>query len=305
MVGTLQKVFKVYPNEVRLLLWVSAMQLAMRISSVLINNYAQAAFLKRFGVEYLPAIFVIEAILTFFMANAVGVLMGRFRTIRVFTGLLLFFALAVATIRGLLPLNIAILYPILFILKSQAIETLPILYWDILNDLFTTRQSKRLFTLITAGGILGTTVGSIMTGTVAKWVGIDNVLLIFVGGTLIAALLNENTERVVGSPLEPAPETRRLAKRKPLRETVREAYEYSKLSPFLKYMIVLVAIPNVVLPVLTYQFNVIVDMTYATERDTLQFLGVFRGISNAVIFGILLFSGRLVNKWGVATSLLI
>lgn len=305
MVGTLQKIFKVYPNEVRLLLWVSAMQLAMRISSVLINNYAQAAFLKRFGVEYLPAIFVIEAILTFFMANAVGVLMGRFRTIRVFTGLLLFFALAVATIRGLLPLNIAILYPILFILKSQAIETLPILYWDILNDLFTTRQSKRLFTLITAGGILGTTVGSIMTGTVAKWVGIDNVLLIFVGGTLLAALLNENTERVVGSPLEPAPETRRMAKRKPLRETVREAYEYSKLSPFLKYMIVLVAIPNMVLPVLTYQFNVIVDMTYATERDTLQFLGVFRGISNAVIFGILLFSGRLVNKWGVATSLLI
>jgi CRP-like cAMP-binding protein/HEAT repeat protein len=305
MVRILQRIFRVYPNEVRLLLWVSAMQLAMRISSVLINNYAQAAFLKRFGVEYLPTIFVVEAILTFFMASAVGLLMGRFRTIRVFTGLLLFFALAVATIRGLLPLNIAILYPILFILKSQAIETLPILYWDILNDLFTTRQSKRLFTLITAGGILGTTLGSIMTGTVARWVGIDNVLLIFVGGTLLAALLNENTERVVGTPLETSPERRRRAKRMRLRDTVREAYEYSKVSPFLKYMIVLVAVPNIVLPVLTYQFNVVVDMTYATERDTLQFLGIFRGISNAVIFVILLFSGRLVNKWGVATSLLL
>ncbi len=304
MLRVLQSIFKVYPQEVRLLLWVTLIQLAMRISSILINNYAQAAVLKRYGVEFLPTIFVVEAILTFFVMNAVGALMERFRTIRVFTGLLLFFALLVGVIRGLLPLNIALLYPILFILKSQAVETLPVLYWDILNDLFTTRQSKRLFALITAGGILGTTLGSIMTGQLAHWVGADNLLLVFVGGTILAAILNEGTERVVGAPLEPRGDGRGRKAKPKLRETLREVASYSRKSPFLNYMIILVAIPNIVLPILTYQFNVVVDATYGTEQQTLQFLGLYRGVSNAAIFVMLLFSGRLVTRWGVATSLL-
>lgn len=305
MASALQRIFKVYPDEWRLLIWVTLIQLAMRVSSVLINNYSQTAFLKRFGVEHLPTVFLVEAILTFFVINAVGILMGKFRTLTVFTGLLLFFAASVSAIRVLIPMDIPLLYPALFILKSQAIGTLPILYWDLLNDLFTTRQSKRLFTLITAGGILGTTVGSILTGKVARWVGVDNVLWIFAAGTVLAAILNQGTEWVLGAPIQPRTDRRRGKSKPKLSDTLREARAFSKESPFLPYMVLLVGIPNMVLPILTYQFNVVVDMTYGTEQDTLQFLGLFRGISNAFIFGALLFSGRLVGRWGVPTSLLL
>lgn len=45
----------------------------MSISSVLINNLSQATFLKRFGVGYLPAVFLAESVVTFLVANAVGV----------------------------------------------------------------------------------------------------------------------------------------------------------------------------------------------------------------------------------------
>ncbi len=305
MASLLQRAFRVYPEEWRLLIWVTLIQLAMRVSSVLVNNYSQSAFLKRFGVEHLPVVFLIESVLTFLVINAVGLLMGKYRTLSVFTGLLIFFAACVAAIRLMIPLDLPVLYPVLFILKSQAIGTLPILYWDILNDMFTTRQSKRLFTLITAGGILGTTLGSVLTGNVARWVGVDNVLWVFVVGTLLAAALNQGTERVLGTPVQPRP-GRRGRKRKPgLSETLGEARVFWKESPFLRYMVILVAIPNMVLPVLTYQFNVLVDMTYGTEQETLQFLGLFRGLSNAFIFAALLFSGRLLSRWGVPSSLMI
>ena len=85
-------------------------------------------------------------------------------------------------IRSMIPFRFVMIYPVLYILKSQVVEILPILYWDILSDLFTTQQSKRLYTLITAGGVLGTTLGSVLTGPIARRVGIDNVLLIFRGG---------------------------------------------------------------------------------------------------------------------------
>jgi HEAT repeat protein len=300
----LQRVLRIYPHEVKLLLWVTLIQLAMRVSSILINNFAQTAFLKRYGVEHLPAIFLIEAVLTFFFASAVGLLMERYRTLRVFTGLLFFFSLSVGIVRVLLPHDIALLYPILFILKSQAIEILPILYWDILTDLFTTQQSKRLYTLITAGGVLGTTLGSFVTAPVAKWVGVDNVLLIFVAGTVLAAFLNEMTEKVVGSPVQARSDRRRSQLRRRFRENFQEFIAFTKQSPLLKYMILIIAIPNMVLPILTYQFNVVVDSHFTTEQATLNFFGIFRGLSNALMFGLLLFTGRLVTKWGVATSLL-
>ena len=300
-----QRILRVYRNEVKILLWVTLIQLVMSMSSILLNNFAQTAFMKRYGVESLPTVFLIEAVLTFFFANAVGLLMNRYRTIQVFTGLFLFFAISVGLIRGLLPFGNLLVYPVLYILKSQAVEILPILYWDILSDLFTTQQSKRLYTLITAGGVLGTTLGSLLTGKVAHWIGADNVLLIFVTGMVLAAVLNELTERVAGAPLEPRTDRDKGRLQGPLRKNFSDFINFARTSPLLKYMILIVAIPNILLPILTYQFNVVVDAYFATEQATLQFFGVFRGVSNAVMFIILLFSGRLITHWGVAPSLLL
>jgi HEAT repeat protein len=302
---SLQRTLRVYPEEVRILLWVTVIQMVMSASSILLNNFAQTAFLKRYGVESLPTVFLIEAVLTFFFANAVGLLMNRYRTIRVFTGLFLFFAISVGLIRGLLPFGNVLVYPVLYILKSQAVEILPILYWDILSDLFTTQQSKRLYTLITAGGVLGTTLGSLLTGKVAHWIGADNVLLIFVTGMFLAAILNELTERVAGAPLEPRTDRDKGRLQGTLRKNLSDFIDFARTSPLLKYMVLIVAIPNILLPILTYQFNVVVDAYFATEQATLQFFGVFRGVSNAVMFIILLFSGRLITHWGVAPSLLL
>jgi len=300
----LRRTFRVYPGEVKLLVWVTIIQMIMRVSSILMSNFAQTAFLKRYGVEALPTVFVLEAVLTLFFASAVGLLMDRHRTTRVFTGLFLFFAVSIAIIRGLLPLGHPIVYPILYILKSQAVEILPILYWDILSDMFTTQQSKRLYTLITAGGVLGTTLGSLLTGAVATWVGADNVLVIFSCGMCLAALLNEFTERIVGAPLEPRTDRRKKSKGGAFRENVRDVMGYAKRSPLLVYMILIIAIPNMLLPIITYQFNVVVDAYYGTERETLQFFGIFRGISNAAMFILLLFSGRFITRFGIPTSLL-
>ena len=108
---SLQRTLRVYPEEVKILLWVTVIQMVMSASSILLNNFAQTAFMKRYGVQSLPNVFLIEAVLTFFFANAVGLLMNRYRTIRVFTGLFLFFAISVGLIRGLLPFGNVLVGP--------------------------------------------------------------------------------------------------------------------------------------------------------------------------------------------------
>ena len=300
----LQRAVRVYPHEAKLLLWTTGIQMVMSTSAIQINNFAQSAFLKRFGVQSLPTVFLAEAVLTFFFAAVVGFFMERYRNVRVFTWLLLYFGLCVGIVRLLLPLEIIWIYPILYILKSQSVAILPILYWDILSDLFTTQQSKRLYTLISAGGVLGTTVGSLMTAPLAGSIGAENLLLVFTGGMILAAGLNELTGKIVKTPIETRVDMRKGKLQGKFSANLLEFISQARQSLLLKYMILIIAIPNILLPILDYQFNVAVDSHFASETATLQFFGLFRGISNAVMFGILLFSGRAITRLGVTTSLL-
>jgi HEAT repeat protein len=300
----LRKALKVYPNEVKLLLWVTAIQLVMSSSAIQVNNFAQSAFLKRFGVNSLPTVFLAEAIITFFFSGLVGILMERFRNVRVFTMVLLYFGACIGLIRLLLPLKFAWIYPVLYILKSQSVAILPILYWDILSDLFTTQQSKRLFTLVTAGGVLGTTAGSLMTGRLARWLGLNNLLLIFVAGMVLAAVLNELTEKIVAAPMETRVDRRKGKLEGKFIDNFRDFLSHARQSVLLKYMILIIAIPNILLPIMDYQFNVVVDNHFTTEAATLHFFGLYRGISNAAMFVVLMVSGRIITRLGVTTSLL-
>lgn len=300
----LRKVLRVYPNEIKPLLWVTAIQLVMSSSAIQINNFAQSAFLKHFGVNYLPVVFMAEAIITFFFSGLVGIFMERFRNVRVFTGVLIYFGVCIGLIRLLLPFKYSWIYPVLFILKSQSVAILPIVYWDILSDLFTTQQSKRLFTLVTAGGVLGTTLGSLLTGRIANWIGLNNLLLIFVTGMALAAVLNELTEKIVSAPMETRIDRRKNKLEGKFAENFREFLNHARESVLLKYMIIIIAVPNILLPVMDYQFNIVVDNHFTTEAATLHFFGLYRGISNAFMFVVLMVSGRIVTRIGVTSSLL-
>ncbi len=300
----IQRALRVYPSEVKLLVWVTFIQLVMSSSAIQINNFAQSAFLKRFGVESLPTVFLAEAIITLIFSGLVGILMERYRNVRVFTGLLLYFAVVIGIVRLLLPLEIIWVYPVLYILKSQSVAILPLLYWDIQADLFTTQQSKRLFTLITAGGVLGTTAGSLMTARLSRWFGLNNLLVVFIVGMLLAAVMNEWTEKFVKTPIEARIDRRKGKIEGKFRDHLQEFILQASQSVLLKYMIIIIAIPNILLPIMDYQFNVVVNGHFATEAETLHFFGLFRGISNAAMFGILMVSGRVITRLGVANSLL-
>ena len=122
---------------------------------------------------------------------------------------------------------------------------------------------------------------------------------------MIAAILNQLTGRVVGGQIESREDgAKKVKSRKPFKESIAEVIAAVRESALLRYMVIITAIPNIVLPWMTYQFNVAMDNYYASEQGVLSFLGLFRGISNGAMFVILLFSSRLISRWGVGTSLL-
>jgi len=47
---------KVYGDEIGLFLWSALLLFLIRNSTILFNNFAETAFLKRYGVAYLPIV---------------------------------------------------------------------------------------------------------------------------------------------------------------------------------------------------------------------------------------------------------
>jgi hypothetical protein len=69
-------------------------------------------------------------------------------------------------------------------------------------------------------------------------------------------------------------------------------------------MIILTFVPNVVIPIMNYQFNYAVNDQFATEMKLIEFFGYFRGILNTVSLFILLFVGRIYGRWGLPVALM-
>ena len=187
MLRLIGKWLNVYEDEIRLFLWTFFLYFLLTSSNVILNNYAETAFLKRYGVEYLPIVYMLNSIALFFIMGAMTGIMVRVPGARILSYLFVFCGVSVAGIRFLIPLNIDLIYPALFMLKAQYEALLGLLFWNLANDLFNTRQSKRLFSLITAGGVIGSIIGSFGTPFLAKAITLDNLLLFYLGTTLVGA----------------------------------------------------------------------------------------------------------------------
>ena len=294
----------IYEEELALLLWAAVLLFLVRSSGMVLNNYAETVFLKRFGVEYMPVVNMLNAVATFFLTGFLTILMGRFSEPKLLSYLFVFCGMSVAAIRVVIPFQVDLVYPLLFMLKSQFELLQALLFWNIANDLFNSRQSKRLFPLLTAGGVVGLIAGSFGTPFLADWFGFDNLLYVY----LATALLAVGTVRRIGRRFPTfvfsGKKAESSGRRTPMLEEIRKVFPLVRESALVKIVLVLTFMPNVVIPIMNYQFNFALDRHFVTESGMLVFFGYFRGILNVISLVILLFVGRIYGRWGIPTALM-
>jgi hypothetical protein len=304
MLKLLGKWLKIYEDEIGLFLWCAFLLFLIRSSNILFNNFAETAFLKRYGVEYLPIVYMINSISTFFIMGFITPIMARIPGSRLLNYILLVCGGSVAGLRFAIPLGIDLLYPVLFILKSQYEVLLGLVFWNLANDLFNTRQSKRIFPLITAGGVLGGIIGSFGTPFLAKAISLDNLMFAYLGTTLMGAV----TVQRMGAHFPTLLLSEKTGKKKKGRSSIiselKKVWPMIKDSTLVKILILLTLLPNVVIPIINYQFNFAIDQTFATEGGMIKFFGYFRGVLNVISLIILLFVGRIYSRWGLPVALI-
>ncbi len=300
----LAKWLKVYEDEIGLFFWTAILFFVISVSDILLNNFGETTFLKRYGVEYLPIIYMVNAVSTFVIMGFLTGVMARTASGNLLFYFLLCCGLSIGCLRLVIPLGFDLIYPVLYILKSQYEVLLGLLFWDMANDLFNTRQSKRLFPLLTAGGVMGSMLGSFSTPSLARLISIDNVMWVYLGTCIVGALIVRRMGSLFPVLAAPAEKKSKKKSRFAVVEEFRKVIPITRESTLVKVLIVLTLVPNMVIPILNFMFNFAVDQAFGTEGLMLKFFGYFRGSMNIVSFVVLLFVGRIYGKWGLPIALM-
>ncbi len=298
------KFFKIQPGEIKVFLWSAALLFLIRGSNLVFNNFAETAFLKRFGVEYLPLVYMANAVTTFVVMGFMAGVMRRVSGARLLAYTLFSCGSLVAVLRLPVYFHSEFIYPVLFLLKAQFEALFALLFWNLANDLFNTRQSKRIFPLIAAGGVLGAIMGSFGTPQLAKLIRMDNLMVAYLFSTCCAAAVVWRMDSLFPSLPLGEYRTKKGKHRSSLVEEMRQVWPMLKESTLIKILVLLTFLPNVMIPVMNYQFNYAVNATFGTEQGLIQFFGYFRGIQNIISLVILLFVGKLYTRWGLPVALM-
>ncbi|HEV8524729.1 MAG TPA: HEAT repeat domain-containing protein [Terriglobales bacterium] len=147
-------------------------------SNILSVTLAETLFLSNAGSERMPMYYVLLALISMPVAAGIASLVDRYSRPQLLRALLLISATLAIALRLLLPTGAMSVYYAVYICFSLFELLVDIVFWVLISDYFTSLDLKRYATYLimamSAGGLLGGGLASLLTGFMA----VQNILLV-------------------------------------------------------------------------------------------------------------------------------
>lgn len=294
MLNRLASLLNLRANEGRLVILVALLFACIQAGQGMGDNAASALFLLRYGVDFLPYMYLFLGALTFITTLAYSAALGRFEKGR-------FFAWMIAAFIGLLILErlaillpFALLYPVLWLTINGVSMILGTFVWNIAGEVCDARQAKRLFPLFTSAGILGSVLGNAVTGLIARLLGTDNLLLLY--AALLAVALSV-TRAITGAYFRKEKVSRNKSN---LWEDLRAGFDFVRVSPLMRLIAYASILFSVLFFAVAFPFNKVVTASFSDEAGVAGFFGLFNSITTATTFLVSLFlASRIYASLGI------
>src|SRR6266498_1436653 len=170
---------KIRPEETRMVTLMAVLFLCVQAGQGIGENAAFALFLSRLDVNLLPYMYMGLGGFVFLASMMYATSLSRFKDASVVVYLLAasVFVFVVEWIAIIL-FHLS-LYPILWLTTYGMSVILGTLLWTIAGKVCDARQAKRLFSIFTSTGILGSVLGNSLTGVLAKIAGTNNLIILY------------------------------------------------------------------------------------------------------------------------------
>ena len=284
------------PGEGRCAALMFTYYLLVLFACYILKPIARAMFLDRFDADKLPWLYILMALLGGTGAAWISRAAARARLTEVIGKAQVFLLINIVLLWWLLQYpSRVVLYVFSIWVGTFAVVTVG-QFWLLANNLFDSRQARRLFSLIGLAAVLGGFFGGTFTSLVVRAIGARHLVLVcgaLVGATWVLVRFLRRYEQTA----KPTAET----------ETKYRSQDTIKLiwgSGHLRAISFLVGLMFVVDTLVDYQFSVMAKETY-TGADLVAFLARFQGIYlNLLSFTLQLFlTGPVLRRLGIGGAL--
>lgn len=282
---------------------VIGLMLSTAMGAALGGSGIEALFFARFGVEYLPYMFLGLGITSMLTSFGVSAALGRISRGVLYLALPVLLALLILGARFALLTKLNWLYPTLWLGKEVFNSLITMVIWGTAGAVFHTRQAKRLFPLFNASRILGQVIGGFATGLLVASFGAENLLLAWSAALLLAFVLSRAllTDRLL-----PAPSLPRSRRTHPtLLQEMQRGFQHVRGSPLFRWISFAAILFSVLYFSIALPFARAAAERFPNENDLASFLGLFNGLSTAAAFLASLFlANRLFARFGIMLCIL-
>ena len=246
-------------------------------------------FLSRFDKTSLPFMYILTALI---MWKGVGyinkILKGKSL---LHQNIILHISFIIGTILFVF-FNEGIFVPILYLWVEIVTALMGMKFWQLATNTFNSRQGKRLFGLITAGGSLSGVITGMSIPTLISY-GSDSLIIFSTAGILVCMILIIYLKDYV-----------KLSSRGFKPEVEIPPFKFSKMEPFIAHIFFIVIILASLSTFVDYQFKIEIGNQFSTELQIMTFFGKFYMITGIISILIQLFlSGRILSHFGVSAGI--
>ncbi|MBC8311706.1 MAG: cyclic nucleotide-binding domain-containing protein [Candidatus Marinimicrobia bacterium] len=260
------------------------------VSVIITSKTARDAFfLSRYDKSLLPFMYILTALI---MWKGVGFIQRMLKGNSLLQqNIILHSSFALGTILFAF-FNKGIFVPILYLWVEIVTALMGMKFWELATNVFNSRQGKRLFGIITAGGSLS----GVITGmSIPKLISYgSDALILFTSLVILFCMLL----------IYALKQYFKYAPKGFKREVDLPRFQFSKMEPFIRHILFIVILLASLSTFVDYQFKIEIGNQFSTELQIMTFFGKFYMITGIISILIQLFlSGRILSYFGVSAGI--
>ena len=299
----LGSIFGLRPDERLMAVLMAVYHFLLLVSLYLLKPVRDSLFLSNRGPEELPFVFLLTTAVVTPVAFLHTRASRRMNVGALIDGASLVLVASLVGLRGLMAVGDEWVAYLLYAWVSIYGLVVTAQFWLLANALFTASQSKRVFTLLSAGAILGAIAGGEVTGLLVEGLGLRSENLLWgAGGVLLGAsglgawIRHVHRRQTAGraDPDDAAADDPEAA----------GALSIIRESRHVQLIVGILAIMVVVTTLVDYQFKTVAARAYPSEDGLTAFMGQFYGrVSIIALLVQFVLAPRLLRVVGIGGAL--
>jgi CRP-like cAMP-binding protein len=314
MQSLLRKLLNLQPGEGRKLGLLYVLGFVVATSLVWGGAIGRALFLKRIGVEWLPLMFIFDAVLTFVVTLVYTAFVDRISNARLLATIFGGVGAILLAAWGLLFLDrqgVAVPYVILvyalFYLAERVLRALFAIHvWTFFNDYLDIRAAKRAFPILGSTSRTAGIVSGALLSLTSTFLPAENLILVWIGVLALGAWISLRIPHWLTGERPEQPVKRAAGGRSSARaywQNLAGGFQFVSASTFLKLLAAGAFAMTALLALIDYQASRVFVQVVPSAEQLAAFYGALESLTNLIALPVQMFlMSRLVSWLGVAQT---